>query len=87
MSSVDDLREALEQLAADTEAEVATLTTSNQTLEDKKSELNAELDTSNTGRDVGAAFDAAITAVEEAIQKLTEAADKANDYAQALIDN
>ena len=87
MSSVDDLREALEQLAADTEAEVATLTTSNQTLEDKKSELNAELDTSNTGRDVGAAFDTAITAVEEAIQKLTEAADKAKDYAQALIDN
>lgn len=87
MSSVDDLREALEQLGADTEAEVATLTTSNQTLEDKKSELNAELDTSSTGRDVGAAFDTAITAVEEAIQKLTEAADKAKDYAQALIDN
>lgn len=87
MATNDDLREALEQLAADTEAEVATLTTSNQTLEDKKGELNDEFGSSNSGRDVGAAFDTAITAVEEAIQKLTEAADKAKDYAQALIDN
>lgn len=87
MSSVNDLREALEQLAADTEVEATTLTTSTQTLQDKKTELNDALDTSNTGRDVGAAFDTAITAVEEAVQKLTEAGDKAKDYAQALIDN
>lgn len=62
--SVSDKNEETEE--ADTEAEVATLTTSNQTLEDKKGELNDEFGSSNSGRDVGAAFDTAITAVEEA---------------------
>lgn len=87
MSTVEDLREALEQLAQDTDAEVQTLSTSNQALEDKKAALNAELDTSQTGQDVSAAFDTAVTEVEEAIGKLTEAAEKARDYAQNLIDS
>ncbi len=87
MSTVDDLRNSLETLAGDTDNEATSLATTKQAISDQASAMDGELSSSQSGRDVAEAFSAAITAVEEAAEKLGEASQKARDYAEALVNN
>lgn len=84
MSAVEELSQQLESLAQETEGQAGTLESIKQGLEDQAGALNAQLDTSQTGSDVAEKFAAAITAVEDAIEQLNNAAQSANDYASTL---
>lgn len=84
---VSDLSSRVRSLGEETEAQGQLLALTAEAIKDKKSEIHDRLDASQTGRDVGEAFDAAVAEVEDAIEKLTDAADSAKDYAQKLLDS
>ncbi len=87
MSTIEELREKLGQLVADTAEEVEALGAARQNLSDKQNEINEEISSSESGRYVNESFSSALTAIEEAIEKLNTAAQTAEDYSQTLIDS
>lgn len=84
MSTIDDLKNTLETLAQETEEEANNLKTAKTSIGDKGLAIAEEISSSSTGTDVNTAFSAAVIALEEAIEKLTAAADAAQSYAEAL---
>ncbi|PYY34490.1 hypothetical protein [Curtobacterium sp. MCPF17_046] len=87
MSAVDDINQALTALADDTEQQATELAGARRNVTDKAAEMEAQLSSSSSGRDVADAFATAISTIEEAEAKLAQAAQQARDYAETLLNS
>lgn len=85
MSSVATLRDDLNSLATDTEATAIDLATGKVDITTQRDGVEALLDESTTGTEVLQKYEAALTAVEEAIARLGEASIAARDYATQIM--
>lgn len=84
MSTIDDLIQSLQSIIQEIEAEGVNLAGAKSSIQEKAADIDAEISSSTTGKDVAEALAGAVAALEDAEVKLEEAGTAAQDYADKL---